>query len=354
MKKTASIEISFQTIAFSIGLLIFLILAWKIRAILLALGVSIILMSGFAPLIDYLVSKKINKTLSVITTFILAISLLGLVLFVIVPPLIKQISLFISDLPTYLLKLSNYSSSLGLPSFTNDSLFQLASAQASAALSNLLSLFFNAFNGFLTFISIAVFSFYLLLERDRIKKSIFVFFPGLPREETLKITHQIEKQLGAWVRGELILMFLVGMATWIGLSLLRVQFALPLAVIAGLLEAIAVIGPFLSAVPAVIIVIASGASPLVIIGIVALYILIQQVENYLLVPSLMREVVGLSPLITIISILIGGSLFGVAGAAIAVPAAAAAQVLMIYIRDSRQKDYAANKVENGSTLLTKN
>ncbi|OGY29332.1 MAG: hypothetical protein A3F35_02280 [Candidatus Woykebacteria bacterium RIFCSPHIGHO2_12_FULL_45_10] len=328
-----TVEISPKTIIFTIGLIIGLIVAWKIRIILIALGISVILMSGFAPLVDWLVKNKVNKTLAVAVTYLLAIGALGLLLFAIIPPLIEQTRLFVIHTPILLGQLSDYLAVFGISSISTESVTQILSGRINDILGNTLGLILGVFTGFLTFVSIAVFSFYLLLEREKIKENLFIFFPHLPKAETIRLAHGIESKLGAWVRGEIILMSLVGFATWVGLSLLRIEFALPLAVIAGLLEAIAVIGPILAAVPAIIVVLASGSGLLVVLGVVALYILIQQVENYFLVPQIMKETVGLSPLVTILALLIGGSLFGIVGAAISVPTAAALQVVIFHLRD---------------------
>jgi len=134
------------------------------------------------------------------------------------------------------------------------------------------------------------------------------------------LAHKVEVKTGAWVRGQIVLMFLVGFTTYIGLTILGVEFALPLAVIAGLLELIPTIGPIVSAIPAAIIAFTQG--PLLGLGVIALYILIQQLENNILVPKVMEKAVGLSPLITIFSLLVGAALFGILGAVLAVPFAA--------------------------------
>lgn len=337
MQKTTTVEIAPRTIVFTIAFLVTVVVAWKIRTILIALGISVILMSGFSPLVDWLVRRGVNQAVAVGVTYLLAIGGLGLVLFSIIPPMIEQTKIFVGELPNYVTRFSAYLNSLGLPAISSDNLTQILSSRINDALNNLLSFILNAFTGVFTFVSIAVFSFYLLVERDKIKKNIFLFLPDVPKGETLLIAHNIEKQLGAWFRGQVILMFLVGLATWVGLTFLHVPFALPLAVIAGLLETIAVIGPIVSAIPAIVIVLAAGSPLVVLLGVVALYVLIQQFENYFVVPQVMKEVVGLSPLVTIISLLVGGSLFGVVGAIIAVPSAAALQVVAIYLRDYRQK-----------------
>jgi predicted PurR-regulated permease PerM len=203
-----------------------------------------------------------------------------------------------------------------------------------SALSNVLKLVLNAFAVFLTFITVAVFSFYLLLERDKLKKNLYLFFPHLDKNKVNSMAHKIEMKLGAWVRGEIILMLIVGLTTYIGLTILGVEYALPLAVIAGVLELVPTIGPIISSIPAILIALVQG--PVLAIAVLAMYILIQQAENNFLVPKVMEKAVGVLPLITIASLLIGGTLFGVIGAVIAVPAVVILHVLFEEYVESRK------------------
>ena len=176
-----TVEISPKTIIFTIGLIIGLIVAWKIRIILIALGISVILMSGFAPLVDWLVKNKVNKTLAVAVTYLLAIGALGLLLFAIIPPLIEQTRLFVIHTPILLGQLSDYLAVFGISSISTESVTQILSGRINDILGNTLGLILGVFTGFLTFVSIAVFSFYLLLEREKIKENLFIFFPTFPR-----------------------------------------------------------------------------------------------------------------------------------------------------------------------------
>jgi predicted PurR-regulated permease PerM len=121
-------------------------------------------------------------------------------------------------------------------------------------------------------------------------------------------------------------MFIIGLTTYIGLTILGIEYALPLAVIAGLLELVPTIGPIISSVPAILI--ALVQSPVLAIAVAALYLLIQQAENNIIVPKVMERAVGVLPLVTILALLIGGTLFGVVGAVIAVPTVAMIQVVV--------------------------
>jgi len=128
-------------------------------------------------------------------------------------------------------------------------------------------------------------------------------------------------------------MFLVGVFTYIGLLLLGIEFALPLAILAGLLEIVPYVGPILAAVPAAIV--GFGISPLMGAATIALAFLIQQLENYFLVPKIMQKSVGVSPLITLLALSIGFRLAGILGVVISVPVVITLQVLGKYYLTSR-------------------
>lgn len=335
MKNITTIEISLKSVLVVIGTLVLLFIAWKIRAVLIALFISFILMSGFAPLVDWLMKRGVGRALSVAITYILAISFFGLLLFAVIPPLVREIREFVGNLPAYVGWLATYFDNAGLPGISSENITQIITSRLEAVLSNILSVAFNVFGVFLLFITVAVFSFYLLLEREKIKKNLYLLFPHLPKEKVNSLAHKIEEKLGAWVRGELVLMIIIGTATYIGLTLLRVEFALPLAIIAGLLEIVPNVGPTVAAIPAIII--AFVQSPILAVGVLALYILIQQLENTLVVPKVMQKAVGLSPLVIIFALLAGGSLFGIAGALLAVPTAAIGHVIFEDYVQSRQE-----------------
>ena len=127
------------------------------------------------------------------------------------------------------------------------------------------------------------------------------------------------------MRGQLILSLLIGTTTFIGLTLLGVEYALPLAIIAGLLEVVPVIGPIISGIPAVLV--ALTVSPLLAVLVGGLYLAIQQVESHVIVPQVMKRAVGLNPLLVILAVSVGTRLLGISGALLAVPIAVVIQVV---------------------------
>lgn len=323
----ATLDIPARTIVRIILIILAFILAWKIRSIIISLITAFILMTGFALLADWFHSKGVNRTLSAILSYILSIIVLAFIIFLIVPPLIVQVKDFVRSLPVYIDQFYEFYTNTDIPFVDNQNLGNLISSRVEASLENILHFLFSTINGLVNFLTIAILSFYLLLERDKIKNNVFILFPHLPKERVTKLAHKIEEKIGAWLRGEIILMITVGVLTYIGLTLLQIDYALPLAVIAGLLEAVPVIGPIISAVPAILVSLVS-ANPFSAVGVLFLYTAIQQIENNLLVPKIMESAVGLSPLVTILALLIGATIFGLPGAIIAVPVATIIQVIV--------------------------
>jgi len=149
-----------------------------------------------------------------------------------------------------------------------------------------------------------------------------------------KIIAALEYRLGGWARGQIILMVIVGVATYVGLTVIGVPFAVPLALLAGILEIIPNIGPTLAVIPSVIV--GFSVTPLTGMAAAALGILIQQAENYALVPKVMQKSAGMSPIITLLSLVIGLKVAGVMGALLSVPVVITSQVLLEELVFSKQ------------------
>jgi len=183
----------------------------------------------------------------------------------------------------------------------------------------------SIFSNILGVLAVLFFAFYLLLSRDKLDDQLAAFFGKARSKEITKLIDTLEEKLGGWARGELTLMIVVGLSTYVGLRLLGIPFALSLAMLAGLLEIIPYIGPIIAAIPAVII--GFGISPVIGLATAALVFLVQQLENYLLVPKVMEKSVGVSPIITLLSLAIGFKVAGIVGALISVPAVITLQVI---------------------------
>jgi len=163
-----------------------------------------------------------------------------------------------------------------------------------------------------------------LLEENGIKKFFLSVVPLKQKNRVTRIANRIGIKLGSWLRGQLILAVAVGLVIYIGLRLMGIPYALTLALIAGVLEIVPILGPIIAAIPAIIV--AFTISPLTALLITAFYILVQELENKLLVPKVMQYSVGLNPVTIIIILLVGAKLMGILGMLLAIPVA-----LIIYV-----------------------
>jgi predicted PurR-regulated permease PerM len=318
----AKIEVSHKTIVFTAFFLIFLWFLYRIRYIILLLFVAVILMSSLSPLVDRLEKRKIPRGLAILFFYAIIWGLISFGIASLVPPLVEQSTKFISFLPQFLANLSWGKLDI--------SIFQ---SHLSLLPQQIIKLVVGIFNNLVSIFTLMVIVFYLIMERKNLKKYLVYFFGSGDREKQAEhFIDLLEHKLGGWMRGELVLMLIIGLLSYIGLSFLGVQFAIPLAFLAGLMEIIPNLGPTISMVPAILV--AWGSSPILALAVFALYFVIQQLENNLIVPRVMKKAVGLSPLVTIISLLIGFRIAGVAGAVLAVPSVLLSELIInqVYLK----------------------
>lgn len=179
-------------------------------------------------------------------------------------------------------------------------------------------------------------TFYLLLESNRFGTWARRMVPAPYRQEVAMVGGQIDRMVGRFIRGQLMLVVIMSVATYIGLQLLGIPYALVLAPMAGFLELIPFIGPVLAATPAVILALVYpspfGWSPVVYAVIVALmYTVLRHIEDYLIIPNVVGRYVQLNPVLTLFAILSGGALFGISGMLLAIPTAAILRIVLSYL-----------------------
>lgn len=191
--------------------------------------------------------------------------------------------------------------------------------------------------------------FFWMVGHARLQRYALAFVPLDRRGGVRRAWNEIEGRLGRWLRGQLILMGVVGVLCTVAYLVLGVPSALLLGLIAGLCEAIPMIGPILGAIPAILF--AATVSPELALGVLAVTAVIQVVENNVLVPVVMRNSIGLSPLIVTFSLLVGGAAAGIPGALVAVPLAAAVEVILGRLQD-REVPVAqdADAIESGGAV----
>ncbi len=179
-------------------------------------------------------------------------------------------------------------------------------------------------------------TFYLLLESKRFGIWARRMVPAPYRSEVTMLGRQIDRMVGRFIRGQLMLVVIMSVATYISLQLLGIPYALVLAPVAGFLELIPFIGPVLAATPAVILALVYpspfGWSPVVYAIVVALtYTVLRHIEDYLIIPNVVGRYVQLNPVVTLFAILAGGALFGISGMLLAIPTAAILRIVLSYL-----------------------
>jgi predicted PurR-regulated permease PerM len=203
------------------------------------------------------------------------------------------------------------------------------------------------FTGIFQLIAIVILTFYWTLEGERIKRSAFLLVPIQKRNNIRDLISEIESKVSGYILGQGMLCLIIGITAFVAYLLIGLPDALLLAVFAGLLEAVPIIGPFIGAVPAIIV--GLSISPLTAFWVILATLVIQQLEGSLLVPRVMNRAIGVRPLVTLLALLAFGSLFGVLGALVALPLAAVIQLLMDRFLLSRE---SLEEIEQGRDRLS--
>lgn len=310
------VEISYKTIVFTALFVGFLWFLMTIRDIVVMVLISTVLTATLSPLVNRLQAWKLPRVVAIGLLYVILWLIIGFLIAGLVPTMIEQTSRLISKIPYAISQIEFLSSHQ--QEITKELLSVL-----SALPENVFRLTFGLFGNVINVLTTMVITFYFLLER----KSLNKYIP----DKWQKTVSKIEFSLGSWLRGELLLMTVVGVMTYVGLVLLGVDSALPLAVLAGTLEIIPSFGPMISAVPAVMV--ALTVNPIIAIGTGALYWGVQLVENNLLVPRVMASALGVSPAIVLLGLMIGFRLNGPVGAILAVPIIVVIRVLLTDIID---------------------
>ena len=308
------------------------------RDVVLLVFIAILLGAALEPVVSVIRSRtRIGRGLSILVVYAAFLTaVVGISVFI-VPTALVQLGSALSHLPAFLDQIRAWSAQLKPEALSQGvgSLLDAVEApftpgpppdaeqivgisvivgQVAAALITLLALVF-----------------FWLTERPRLQRYGLAFLPERRRAGIRDAWNEVESRLGLWVRGQLLLMLTIGVATGIAYSLLGLPAALLLALIAALTEVIPIVGPIIGAVPAVLV--ATTVSPEMVILTIGIYLLLQLVEGNVLVPMIMRNSVGLSPFLVLVSLLVGAAVAGALGAIVAVPVVAGITVVLERLQD---------------------
>lgn len=334
-----TLDISFASIFRFFAVCFIIYFLFFIKDIIFTVFISVLIALTIEPAVDKMEKERNIPRIFGAGAIFLSVGLVaGLLLYIVSPIVAREVNQLATELPGFFKAIDfNYLIENSYDMGFSASDFQNILINVSNSLKNatyfILSGAMGLVGGIFSLVLIAVISFYLVLENNGIEKFVKAVAPKDSQIQCLRIIKKIERKLGHWFIGQISLGFIVGLLSFIGLSLIGVPYALVLAILAGFFELIPYIGPILSAIPAVII--AFTVSPSMAVLAFILYFLIQQFENYIIVPKVMEKSVGLHPIIIIIAAILGGKLAGISGMILAVPIATMISIIIDDIKQTR-------------------
>ena len=325
------IEISTSTILRFILIILGIGLLYLIRDVILILFVAVIITSAVDGPVDWLQKHRVRRIFGVAMIYLAFFAFLGLLIFLVVPPLAHEVKLLALNFPDYWDRLSSDFTILSEKSGFSDSIQAILNKfgdHLNGWASNAFSTTVGIFGGVFKFLIIIVISIYFSIREKGIKKFFIAVTPQGQQTYAVSLIDRIQAKLGGWLRGQILLSFIIGLLVFIGLSIFKIKYALVLALIAGVLEIVPYIGPIIAGTIAVVLVFIQ--SPILALFTLITFYVIQELEKYVITPQIMGRMVGLDPVVVIIAALIGAELAGIFGIIISVPIAAG---LSVFLRD---------------------
>jgi len=325
--KEQTLSISASTFVKAVLVVLFFVLLFVLKDLVLVLLMSIVVASAIEPGTQWFVRHKVPRLFAVILIYVAIFICFAGIIFFLFLPLLSESSDFLKNFPTYFnttsitdsLNNNEFFASGSISSFTNsinlDDVVSQLNHITSSVTSNTFGTVASFFGGFLSFLLMVVLSFYLAVEEDGVGKFLKAITTIKHEKYVVSLWKRSQRKIGLWMQGQLVLAVVVGMLVYLGLQI------------------IPLFGPIMASIPAIAIGFVAGGVPLA--GVVAgLYIIIQQFENQLIYPLVVKKVVGVSPIVSILALAIGWQLAGLTGLILSVPVAA----VIIELFDDFEKD----------------
>jgi predicted PurR-regulated permease PerM len=307
-------------------------LATAAAATLLLVFVAILLASALEPIVGWIRSHlPLGRGPAILLVYAAFFVVVLALAFVVVPAAIGQFNTALGQLPPFIDRARSWAAEIR-PAALSSSVTALINA-GDAALhptaprpDEVVQLGVTVAEVAISVASVLTIVFFWLLEHARLQRYVLAFLPLERRAGARGAWNAVETRLGLWVRGQLTLMAAIGVATGIAYTVLGLPSALLLGLIAAITEAIPIVGPLLGAIPAVLV--AATVSPELALVVAGVYVVLQFIEGNILVPYIMRNTIGVSPFLVLVSLLVGAAVGGVVGAMLAVPVVATVEVVL--------------------------
>ena len=323
-------------ISMAIGLAILFYVLSKLKWLFIYFSIALILAYFFDPLYKFLINKKVPKVLAIIVVFGIIIALLILTIFFVIPSVINQLNVLYNEIPNFInnyqtlilsLKpqLSKFIDPADVETLLKENLSELQKNVLS--FSQTIIIYLSNIVSSITFgiVIIPLILFYLLRDMLIFKENLYTFVSKEKKKEFKEILEEIDRIISGFIRGRIIVCFIVGTLIGIGLYFLNLKFALIIGIVSGIFNFVPYLGPIVGVILALIF--ALGNPWWVLLMIIVLFVLVNQIEAIFLNPNILGKELGLHPLTVILSMLICGLLLGILGVLVAVPLAAILKVL---------------------------
>jgi len=344
-KQPVNINITSATILKTIAIFILLYFLYLVSDLLILFFVALVFSSALEPWVDWLKKRKIPRSVSVLVLYAVVLAVLGLILYLTIPVVIREVNDMSNNFPRYFESayakvslLKDYSLKYGFLDKFRGSL-DVASNYLTTAASNLFFTLTNIFGGIFSLVLVLVLTFYLVVEEGAIKKLVWLIAPARHQPYLMHLITRMQTKMGHWLNGQLVLGLAMVIMTYLGLAILGINYALILAIMVGLFSFIPYMGAALGAIPGTFI--AFTQAPLLAVFALILFYIIHFIEVNMLYPKIMEKAVGLNPIVSILVLLAGFKLAGVIGAVLSIPVTTAAAVFIKDIFESRDDEKAA-------------
>ncbi|HEX5823492.1 MAG TPA: AI-2E family transporter, partial [Candidatus Limnocylindrales bacterium] len=302
------------------------------RNVLILMLIAMILTAGLQPFVAWLRGHlPIGRGPTILLVYGIFLAIVVGMALVVVPAALAQFDRSIASLPPFFERARDWAATIRPPglSRTVESLIDAAARtikppDPTPSTGQVVQVGLTLAEALTTVLTLLTVVYFWLTEHARLQRYVLAFVPRDRRRRARDVWNAAETRLGMWVRGQLILMASIGVATGVAYTLLGLPSALLLGLLAALAEAVPIIGPLLGAIPALLV--AATISPELALAVAGVYLVLQLIEGNVLVPLVMRNTTGISPFLVILSVLVGGAAGGFLGALLAVPIAAAGEV----------------------------
>lgn len=322
---------------------LFIWILYMARGVLWPFVLAFLLSYILTPVVEYLCNKKLPRLLAVFLTYTILVAILVLIMLVIIPGLINTLREISGELPRYVDAVKKYMGflqkryeQLGLPWEWEELTGQILRG-INTLLGKAMANITGIFSGIFLFILSLIVSFYLLKDARKIRGALINYTPKNFQKEVSEFLTEVDKVLGGYVRGQLVIATIVGVSIGIGLFLLNIKYAFLLGIIAGAFNIVPYLGPVIAIIPALLLALTKDpTSAWIFVWIVLLFTGVNQVEALFLSPHILGREVRLHPVAVIFAIIVGGAALGMMGVLLAIPALALLKALFIRLTQKKE------------------